>query len=56
MLSFRVINMRMDLVYTKLLEHYGYQGWWPLVSMKGKKGFDNLGSVRQGIITKKQSD
>ncbi|MCD6227360.1 endonuclease III domain-containing protein [Candidatus Micrarchaeota archaeon] len=35
--------MRMDLVYTKLLEHYGYQGWWPLVSMKGKKGFDNLG-------------
>ncbi|MFH1409448.1 MAG: endonuclease III domain-containing protein [Nanoarchaeota archaeon] len=30
-------------LYRKLHEMYAPQGWWPLVSMAGKKGFDDRG-------------
>ncbi len=30
-------------IYNHLLERYGSQGWWPLLSRRGKKGFDEFG-------------
>ena len=30
-------------LYRRLLEHYGPQGWWPLVSRAGQPGFDHRG-------------
>ncbi len=30
-------------IYKKLLSTYGYQGWWPIVSMAKRDGFDSRG-------------
>jgi endonuclease-3 related protein len=30
-------------VYSRLLAAYGLQGWWPLPSMAGRRGFDSRG-------------
>lgn len=30
-------------VYSRLLKAYGLQGWWPLPSMAGQRGFDSRG-------------
>jgi endonuclease III related protein len=32
-----------ELVYRRLLDCYGPQGWWPLLSCAGKPGFDERG-------------
>ncbi|MEM4134248.1 MAG: hypothetical protein QXO35_02485 [Candidatus Micrarchaeia archaeon] len=41
-------------IYNKLLSNYGQQGWWPIKSLAGKKGFDERG-YHKGIFTYPQS-
>jgi endonuclease-3 related protein len=36
-------NELIKVIYNRLLERYGTQGWWPLVSKAGKPGFDERG-------------
>ena len=46
-LEFRVagskMKRRIGALYTELLSAYGPQGWWPLPSKAGKRGFDARG-------------
>ncbi|MEM3369436.1 MAG: hypothetical protein QXE90_01090 [Candidatus Micrarchaeia archaeon] len=37
-------------IYYKLLSNYDHQGWWPIKSLAGKKGFDERG-YHKGIFT-----
>ena len=37
------MSVTLRSVYARLLAAYGPQGWWPLPSMAGKRGFDSRG-------------
>ncbi|MCS7109787.1 MAG: hypothetical protein NZ903_03250, partial [Candidatus Micrarchaeota archaeon] len=43
------LEKRVTHIYDSLLSQYGPQGWWPIRSLAGKKGFDENG-YHKGIF------
>jgi len=39
----KLARLSFPSVHSRLLKAYGPQGWWPLPSMSGKRGFDSRG-------------
>ena len=50
------MSVTLRSVYARLLAAYGPQGWWPLPSMAGKRGFDSRGYHSGGFRWPRSGD